>query len=52
MTKTIEKIIISAVFLALIAAASSGLEMKVMTDFMVAGVVAVFGAPLLTRWVS
>jgi hypothetical protein len=52
MTKTIEKIIISAAFLALVVGAGSGLELKAMTDFMVAGAVAVFTAPLLTRWVG
>jgi len=48
MTKTIEKIIISAAFLALVYGIGSGLELKALTDFMVAGVVAVASAPLLT----
>jgi len=52
MTKTIEKIIISAAFLALVFGIGSGLELKALTDFMVAGVVAVASAPLLTRWVG
>jgi hypothetical protein len=52
MTKTIEKLIISAAFLALVVGVGSGLELKAMTDFIVAGAVAVFSAPLLTRWVS